>query len=387
MVYDGVVVGGGIVGASLALALSQQNYKVLLIEQTSASPLPDDFQARTLALSYTSMRIYEALKLSDKLKSRAVPIHKVLVNMKGQYGSCRLDCFDENVDALGHVVSAHELERILYEALAEQKVEILRPATICQRDCAPDGWQLKLSTLNKTISCKLLIASDGVTSHLRQEQSISCLDRDYDHYAVLSNLKIASMQPFTAIERFLPFGAIALLPWQENIMTCVWTTHQKEAQDLKQISDDEFLHRCQEQLGKRVGLLQAVSKRIIFPLRMQIAEQQTSARFLLMGNAAHSLHPIAAQGLNLSLRDIWQIRSQIIKSKQTHCDIGSPSFLQEYMESRKPDQARVIFATDKIARFMSKNNLPSWLRAAGITMFDCLSPLKRKFTRFGMGLS
>lgn len=394
MLYDCVIVGGGAVGTSLALALGQQKYKVLLLEKNAPLVKPEDKEARTLALSYASYRIYSALGVWEKLKTRAVPIQQVLVSMKGHYGACRLNHEGDSGEPLGYVVGLTELEQALYNSLAHQpSVDIFRPATLVNRTSTPEAWHLTIQRATHEITekllhvdCKLLIAADGVDSILREEQSISQQKKTYEHYAVMANVQMARAHDFVAYERFLPHGAIALLPWQANLATCIWTASKSEVDKLVNLKTEDFLAQCSEHLGARVGRLQTLSKRVSFPLQMQLACQQESARFLLMGNAAHSLHPIAAQGLNLSLRDVWQIRNQLIKAKE-QCDIGSTFFLNEYLHARKPDQQRIIFATDAIARGMTTKVLPSWLRAMGITLFDCLSPLKRKFTHMGMGLS
>jgi 2-octaprenyl-6-methoxyphenol hydroxylase len=232
----------------------------------------------------------------------------------------------------------------------------------------------------------LLIAADGASSTLREEQGISVNTKNYNHFAVLTNVKLEASHPFRAYERFLAQGAIALLPWQNNLATCVWTTQHEQAQFLLSLTDEEFIAACQAEFGFRMGKITQVGKRNCFPLQMTIASVQSSARFLVMGNAAHSLHPIAAQGLNLSLRDIWQVRNQALHLNNK-ADLGSEDFIAEYHQARSHDQNRIIFATDKIARFMSGGPLPSWLRACGITLFDCVNPLKQLFTRFSMGLS
>lgn len=388
MLYDCVIVGGGAVGLSLALALGQQQYKVLLLEQNAQFSKETDLEARTIALSYASVRIYTEMGVWEKLHPRAVPIERVLVTMKGQYGACRLNGESEGMATLGYVVGLRELEQALYETLTTQPfVEILRPATLIHRHSSPEAWHLKIqhSAANLTVNSTLLVAADGVTSALRQEQGISQIKKEYDHYAVMANVEIPSTHHFTAYERFLPQGAIALLPWQKDLYTCIWTTGKEEAESLVALSPEDFIQRCQQQCGSRIGTIITVSKRSYFPLQMQLASQQESARFLLMGNAAHTLHPIAAQGLNLSLRDVWQMRTQVMIANEKK-DIGCEQFLNEYIQSRKTDQSRIIFATDAIARTMSSDMLPGWIRAAGITFLDCLSPLKHKFTQMGMGI-
>ena len=150
------------------------------------------------------------------------------------------------------------------------------------------------------------------------------------------------------------------------------------------MTDKAFLSACQEALGSSYGKLKGLGKRMVLPLSMQVAKKQTSHRFLLMGNAAHSLHPIAAQGLNLSLRDIWQLKKQLTgKSIQ---DLGNNAFLEVYSKARQGDQGRIIFATDKIAKYLSGGPLPMSLRALGVSLFDSFSPAKKLFTRYSMGL-
>ncbi|MGD9592807.1 MAG: FAD-dependent oxidoreductase [Candidatus Berkiella sp.] len=385
MEVDVVIVGAGVVGLSLALVLGQQDYRVLLIEQRKDFSIPDDFEARTLALSYSSKKIFESLSVWQSLANHAVPIEQVVVSMKGQYGTTRLNTPTE-YDALGYVVGANRLEQILQDKLLSlPNVKLLSNSRVISRQSTMQHWSLMIEGLNEAVSCQLLVGADGAQSQLRQEQQITSSRYDYQHFALVVNLEIPALRPFTAIERFLPKGAIALLPWQNKSVTCVITTSEEEALMLKDLSLPDFLAQCEAKLGKRLGKITKASKRYVFPLVMTLADSQCAARFLLMGNAAHNLHPIAAQGFNLSMRDIWQLHSQIIKSK-ARCDLGSQGFLQEYANARKTDQHRVIFATDKIAKLMSGNVIPAPLRAMGITLFDSMSPLKNGFVHFAMGL-
>ncbi len=385
MNYDAVIVGGGAVGLSLALALGEQNLKVMLIEQQAPKAAMDDFDARTIALSFASKEIFDCLGVWPLLRARAIPIHDVVVSVKGHYGRSRLKTPD-NYDALGYVVGAQDIEVALEQALAKTTVSIVRPAHITQQESNQDHWQIRISNLEQPVTCKLLIACDGANSHLRQQQRIDTITKDYHHYAVITNVEIPDLPKFTAIERFLDDGAIALLPWQQKLATCVWTVSQEKMNELKMLDDNAFLALCAQQIGRSLGKLTKCSARKYFPLNMSWAQMQVSARFLLMGNAAHNLHPIAAQGFNLSLRDIWQLRSQVVKSKQALVDIGTEAFLNCYLSARKGDQNRIIFATDKIARFMSGGPIPSMLRAKGLTLFDNIKPLKYQFIKIAMGL-
>ncbi|MFI4937087.1 MAG: FAD-dependent oxidoreductase [Candidatus Berkiellales bacterium] len=389
MTVDCVIVGGGAVGASLALALAQLNYKVTLLEKNKPALPPEDFHARTLGLSYASHYIYDVLGIWDQLKNRAIPIQEVCVSVKGKFGSARLTHLDHQAPALGYVIGCSDLESALYQQLAKsENVHIYRGAEIAECFSYPDHWDLLIThnANSEKITCRLLVAADGTTSHLRQAQGIPTQKISYDHWAMISNVKIANFPKGVAVERFLKEGAIALLPWQQNFATCVWTIKSELKEALSALSPEEYMAECQKQLGQRFGTIVEMGQRGCLSLDMILAIRQSSPRFLLLGNAAHSLHPIAAQGLNLSLRDIWQLRKQALKYQPNFGDLGNSEFLKEYLAARKCDQARVVFATDKMARFMSGGPLPSWLRALGVTLFDCLHPIKNKFTRYSMGL-
>ncbi|MCS5712566.1 FAD-dependent oxidoreductase [Candidatus Berkiella aquae] len=389
MLYDVVIIGGGAVGASLALMFAQENFQVLLIEKKAASTkLIPDKEARTIALSFASTHILEALGIWQSLQHRSVPIQEVRVSVAGRLGTTRLDAKEQKVPFLGQVVSFDELERTVFEALAHlPNVKIMRPATLQHYQLSSQGWDLSIAEEEKILPIKtrLLVAADGIDSMLRKALAIAVNKTEYGHFAVMSNIERSEVDSFTAFERFMAQGAMALLPWRNQMATCVMTAPMEQAQSWMAMSDQEYLTTCQDLLGRRQGRLIGLGKRICLPLTMQIATQQMSHRFLLMGNAAHSLHPIAAQGLNLSLRDIWQLRHQIRMSKMP-IDVGSPHFLETYIKARANDQSRIIFATDKIAKYMSGGPLPMKLRALGITLFDSFMPAKKMFTRISMGL-
>lgn len=388
--FDAVIVGGGIVGASLALALGQVGSKVLLIEQHDVAPENADIKnTKTIALSYASAKIYEALGVWNSLCTHVTPINQVRVNVQGQFGSCLLDHKKQKTDALGYVISTSVLERALNNALTQyETVESVRPATLGDTRHLQDRWEVQFNAGSQThlVSSNLLIGSDGANSPLRHSQYIDCKESAYGHYGIMVNVKIKRNSPFEALERFLKKGAIAVLPWQNDWATCVWTAEEKEAFQLMTLNDDDFKIKCQEQLGRSFGKIIDMGKRFSFPLKMKLAKMQTSSRFVLMGNAAHNLHPIAAQGLNLSLRDIWQFILPLRGMGQSPIDLGSPEYLEQYVASRREDQARVVFATDQIARWMASRLLPEEIRAMGVTLFDCIFPFKHWFTRYGMGL-
>jgi len=387
MLCDVVILGGGVVGASLALMLAELNYQVIVVEKKQESALTTDKEARTVALSFASIHILESLGVWPQLQHKSVSIQEVAVSVAGRLGRSSLKASEQAVPFLGQVVAFAELEKVLFEKLATlANAKVLRGASLADFQVHQDAWDLTINAAEviKT-QARLLVAADGIDSSIRQALAI-CVDKtDYGHFAILANVERENAPSCTAIERFLPDGAIALLPWRHNLSTCVFTVTNEKSAKLMAMTDKEYVMACQEALGTRYGTLVGIGKRVGLPLTMQVASQQTSHRLLLMGNAAHSLHPIAAQGLNLSLRDIWQLKKQLTDAHNAQA-LGSKAFLETYLTARKGDQGRIIFATDKIAKYLSGGPLPMVLRALGVTLFDSFAPAKKWFTRYSMGL-
>ena len=393
--FDAVICGGGAVGATLAIALGQLGYEVALIEQKAPQALTQAcaaFEARTLALSHASIYLYQALGIWADLIDQAVPIRTVRVSVQGQYGSSCLKNprSDRSDHPLGYVVAADHLARALYARLATLKnVDILQPATLIDSQVSPDGWRLDVLPTDqalKTIHAQLLVSAEGAQGELSKKQQIATQETAYGHFALTTNIQLQPGLQQGAVERFFKQGAIALLPWQGDYATCVISCSKQQAQALAQLDPQGFMQACENFLGSRQGRVVGVGRRQLFPLKMVLANQQTSARFLLMGNAAHALHPIAAQGLNLSLRDIGHIRQRLftLGLKQ---DLGDPAFLADYQAQRRGDQMRTCVGTDLIARFMSGGPLPPALRSAGLVLFDLMPGVKSIFTKMSMGIS
>lgn len=378
--YTVVIIGGGAVGASAALALAQCGKTVLVIEKRKFSSIPSSIHDKTLALSYASVKIYEALGIKSLFNEKAALIKQVQVTQQGQFGSCRLEHRKQGVEALGIVIGAHDLECALYQALEQYPaVKILQTEQDLEPQLLGDRWEIEGN------EATLLIASDGVHSTLRKRAFIDCEEIEYGHYAIALNIRLKNMLPNIATERFLKNGAIALLPWKDGWVTCVWTLQKEDAMAMNALDDEGFKMQCEQALGNAFSTIEAMSRRVIYPLKMTLARNAVGARLLLMGNAAHTLHPIAAQGLNLSLRDIWQLRAQLKQDFLNNNDLGSQKFLEKYQRSREADQQRVIFATDKIAKIMANQRLPAYWRAMGITLFDTFPMIKGPFIRYGMG--
>lgn len=388
--YDCVVVGGGVVGASLSLAVAKAGYTVLLLEKNPLrTELPfDALSVRTLALSYASRLIYEAWGVWQGLETK-VPIRTVQISTQGGLGSATLRAKALGLEALGYVVALPALEACLYQRLQhDSRVSLALGATLQPVAYYQEGWTLRVSQGDtfESIEARLLVAADGAHSSLRAQFGIGQHEKTYPHEALIWNSQWRSREPFYAVERFLPSGALAVLPWQTTEgtgATCIWTVPFTLASHLHTLPEEAFLQKCHEQLGPRYGRFFQMGPRMKLPIKEQLALQQRHARFLLMGNAAHTLHPIAAQGFNLSLRDCWQWYCQLLERKSA--DLGEAACLERYVRARQADQERVWGLTTLAAMTASKV-FPIGLRALGVMALELSGPLKQHFLRYSVGL-
>lgn len=385
--YDSVIVGAGLVGALGALILAQQGYHVLLIEKNPPRNLPAMADRRTMALSAASVRYLKAWHIWQHVALKAAPIESVCVTQKGQYGSTQLASpilFDVT-QPLGQVVSVVDLDAASQIEIANNPhIDFWQPASLCSHRPLDNGWELMIHRdgTSETLHTKLLIAADGALSPLAKANHIVYQSKAYSHHAITANVTLETKTPHVAYERFLEKGAIALLPWLAPYATCVWTIEDEPSAYLA-LSDEAYIQACQEAFGRRVGRIIGVGKRMAFPLNMHIAKKQTSWRFCVIGNAAHQLHPIAAQGLNISVQDLGKMW-QLLRDHHPE-DIGDPTFLANYQNSIQSRQTAVMQTTDKIADWLASSKLPGALRGIGIALFDSLPPLKRKMVEWGTG--
>lgn len=387
--FDAVIVGGGMVGSTMALMLGQLHYRVLLVEQFPTRETPPDSDVRTMALTQASQTLLTQLKVWEHLAARAVPIKSLCVTMQGQFGSAHMQAPSAAGDdffALGAVVSVYEIGAALSQAISTlPNIIVLQPASVIGHEPQTDHWQVKVQSPSgeHTVQTRLLIAADGAGSALAKANHLHYDVTRYDHVAICANLALETRTPYTAHERFLRDGAIALLPWTSPYATCIWT-HHGSAEHAMALSDVEYVAACQQAFGRRAGRFLSVGKRVQYPLSMQIVSYQTGWRFCVMGNAAHQLHPIAAQGLNLSISDIAQWRSLLMGADQM-IDLGAADLLEQYQQLRRSPQAKVMKTTDMIAKLAAGHAMPAMMKGMGITLFDLLPPVKKAFTRWGMG--
>ena len=397
-----VIAGGGMVGVSLALQLGAvlpESTSILLIE---GFPLPGpaggtadyhpSFDARSTALSYSSRLIYEQMGVWDALGEWLCPIEQIHVSSKGHFGSTLLQAEDHGWSALGYVVENAWMGRALIEALHQQgRVNTLSPATVDAVEVLEQGVRLSISS-EQTLSCDadLLIVADGADSGLCQQLGVVPRTKPYGQHALIAN--VATDQPHRGIafERFTDEGPLALLPLlpageASNRSALVWTQPPDRAAELIDCPEEKFLEQLQDRFGYRLGRLRAVGERHSYALSLVQAQEQVRQGVVIMGNAAHALHPVAGQGFNLALRDVAELASVLATAGGA---FGELATLQAYQQRQAQDQARTISFSDQVpSLFMNRDPLLGLGRDLALSGLDFLPPLKREFVRQAAGVA
>lgn len=380
MQADVAIVGGGVVGSLTACLLQRLGYHVQVLEAFSA--IVDD--QRTVALSLSSQRILVALKLWEVLKPHAQPIQQIHVSDRGRFGFTRMDAKQQKVPALGYVISLYQLQQALQAQLTDA-VTWLAPAVATHVETLPDTARLVFTHhqgKTQQLDAKLVLAADGANSVLAQQLGIQTQTTDYEQVGLVANIELAQDHQSIAYERFTASGPLAMLPIAPKQMSLVWSLKPTESEAMLALNDADFLAALQEAFGYRAGRLVGVGKRAIFPLKLTVPERLTEGRVLLFGNAAHGLHPIAGQGLNLSMRDIAGL-AELLKEQE---DPGAECVLQRYVAERQQDQRVTIQLTDQLVKGFSMTLGPvALLRDLGLVLTDRTPWLNRILAKRMMG--
>jgi len=384
---DVLIIGGGLVGASLACALENSGHAVQLIEacpfESDKQPSYDD---RTVALAWGSRCIFEGMGIWRAMVDRVEAINTIHISDKGHFGATRLRAEEEHVEALGYVAENRVLGEVLYQRLQQNSdLAIHCPAGLISIEQKGDTViaVIEQNGKERTISARLLVAADGVISQVRDLLHIGSSVQDYGQSAVIANVTPGIKHHNVAYERFTDSGPVAFLPVTGNRCSVVWTVPAQQAEELMQLDDEDFLQRLQQRFGFRLGQLQKVGRRHVYPLKLIETTQVVRNRVVMVGNAAHSIHPVAGQGFNLALRDI-AILTQLITAAK---DAGDSKLLQSYVEQRQDDARRVYRFTDSLVKIFSNNNTAlGHLRAAGLVAVGLIPPLRHQLARQSMGL-
>ncbi len=385
--YDIVIAGGGMIGTSLALALQPLGLKVAVVEavpRTSASQ--PSFDDRSTALSRSTQRMFEAMGLWDDIVAASTPIHSIHVSDQGRFGFSHIDAEEQGVEALGYVVINRVLGAVLQDALrAAETVDVICPAKIVDVKLMPDEAIATVSVEGENdseLSCSLLVAADGAKSEVREMLGISSTQVSYAQRAIIGNLLTEKPINHVAYERFTEHGPLALLPITEGRTGFVWTVAEDDVERVLGLEDDEFIAEIQKAFGNRLGRFSRVGKRSAYPLVLSKADRLTAMRAVLVGNSAHGLHPVAAQGFNLGMRDV----AALCDCLADHRD--EPGMLDRYAEWRRSDQVKLVRFTDSLVRLFGTRRPPlRVLRNVGMLGFDLVPGVRSMFARHTMGLA
>jgi 2-octaprenyl-6-methoxyphenol hydroxylase len=382
------IVGGGMVGASLAVALRPLGLRVALIEsvplRSDAQPSFDD---RTTALSNGSRRILASMGTWPGLEKEAVPIRRIHVSDQGRFGFARIDAREEGVAALGYVAANRAIGAALWKELQSTDVEVLCPARVEHIEMGSGHMQVRVRAQDAEheLSARLVVAADGANSVVRQHAGIEVTSWDYEQTAIITNVATQRFHDHIAYERFTPTGPLAVLPLPDGTCTVVWTLAPELAEATMNLDDPAFLAALQARFGFRLGRFTRVGRRHAYPLVLTRADERIGERLVIIGNAAQGLHPIAGQGFNLGLRDVAALAEAIADARE---DPGSAAMLERYDEWRRTDRRSIIAFTDGLVRLFGNPLAPvKALRDMGLLLFDVMPPAKSALALLSMGVA
>ncbi|MDO9316986.1 MAG: 2-octaprenyl-6-methoxyphenyl hydroxylase [Gammaproteobacteria bacterium] len=402
--YDVVVVGGGLVGASFACALGAKAganpLRILVTEPVAALQASTSFDARSTALSYGSRRIYERLGLWQELSPLATPIKNIHVSDRGHFGAVRIDHANMGVEALGYVAENQHLGVVLTAALDRApNIDFLCPAVIDELQPRPDGMSVRIQHgeglpegITTEITAGLVVLADGGKSILSERLGISGSVTHYGQKAIIANIAFEKSHDNVAFERFTDGGPLAVLPLAtqqgDHRGALIWTVEEHEADEILALPEPLFLQQLQERFGYRLGHIEKVGARVAYPLSLAVAREQIRPGLVLLGNVAHTLHPVAGQGLNLALRDSEVLAELLAAAHDEGLSPGAMTVLQRYVDAQRHDQdATIDFSHYMMRLFSSGNPALIWARKFGLFSIDLIPVMKKTFARQAMGLA
>jgi len=385
--YDVVIAGGGMIGASLALALAATELRVLLIEAVpAANATQPSFDDRTTALGNGARAIFQTLGVWSAIRERAGAIRAIHVSDAGRFGFARLEAEQFGQEAFGYTVSNRHIGAVLWGALgASPRITLACPARVAGVELDRDGATLRVArdaAAETSVRAALVVAADGAHSLVKQAAGIESSTSDYGQVALIAHLTTDRPAHGVAYERFTSAGPIALLPLLADTHAVVWTLAPAAADAMAQCEPAEFCERLQRSFGWRAGRIGGVGVRSAYPLRLVRASRATGMRTALVGNAAQALHPIAAQGFNLGLRDVAVLAELVAHA----ADPGAPALLEEFARRRDVDRRGMIGFTDRLVKlFVDPRPGMILARNLGLLLFDVLPPAKRALSRLSFG--
>ncbi|MDE2308911.1 MAG: UbiH/UbiF/VisC/COQ6 family ubiquinone biosynthesis hydroxylase [Xanthomonadaceae bacterium] len=393
-VLDVAVAGGGMAGAAAALALARAGFATALLEARPPAPwsIADEVDLRVVGLAPSSIALLDELGVWTSIRAARTGPYSQMHVWDGESGAAiHFDAASEGRDLLGHIVENALVQWALWQALGAAGVQLLCPAEVGACEAREDRVQIELAQRERaggaTLSARLLVAADGATSPLRGLAGIATRGRDYAQRAVVAHVVTERPHRQTAWQRFLPGGPLALLPLADGRSSIVWSLPQAEAQRVLALDERAFLDELGVASDFRLGRILAGTPRAAFPLKLQLAERYQGERMVLLGDAAHAVHPLAGQGVNLGLRDVVELRATLVAARAAGGDIGAAPVLRRYARRRRSADTLDALGFDGLARIFAWRS-PALVaaRGLGIGLLDRAAPLKRRLAGHAAGI-
>lgn len=385
---DVAVVGGGMVGAAAALALARAGFSVALIDarEPAAWAASDEVDLRVVGLAPSSIELLDELGVWQAIRSARASAYARMVVWDAENGATlHFDAADDGRDVLGYIVENSLVQASLWHALDDADVRRIVPAEVVSYTMREDRAQLELAD-GQGVSARLIVAADGAESPLRAMVGIGTHGRDYTQRAIVAHVATARAHESTAWQRFLPTGPLALLPLADGRSSIVWSLPDEEATRLLSLDDDAFADAVGIASDFRLGPVVRVSRRAAFPLRLKLADRYEVGRMVLLGDAAHAVHPLAGQGVNLGLRDVAELRDTLVEARDAGRDIAATHVLRRYARRRRSADGLDAWSFDALARIYAWRSAPLVAaRGMGVRALDALGPVKRLLARHAAG--
>lgn len=386
---DVAVVGGGMVGAAAALALARSGFSVALVDarEPAAWAAADELDLRVVGLAASSIQLLDQLGAWRGIREgRASPYERMVVWDAENGATLHFDAADEGRDVLGYIVENNLVQAVLWHELEDAGVRRIVPAEVTGYSMREDRAQLELAD-GQVLSAKLVVAADGAESPLRSMVGIGTHGRDYAQRGIVAHVSTARPHERTAWQRFLPTGPLAFLPLADGRCSIVWSLPDAEAQRVMALDDAAFRDALGLASDFRLGPIESVTRRAAFPLRLKLADRYELGRLVLLGDAAHAVHPLAGQGVNLGLRDVAELRDTLVEARAAGRDIAATHVLRRYARRRRSADEIDARSFDALARIYGWTASPLVAaRGLGVRLVDRLTPLKRALSRHAAGL-
>ena len=381
---DVIISGAGFTGTLLAIALQEKGLQVTLLDRRDfMTPLQND--GRTFAITLGSKRYLETLGIWEKLKYTPTPIQHILITDHKSQHRLHYDAKDLGRGPMGYMVRSEDLDQAIKSSL--KGVEILENEEVENLTHSLSQIHLNLKS-GEMLSAPSAVAADGKFSKLRELAGITHRTIPYDQKAIVGVVKHSEPHHFIAFEHFTPFGPLAFLPLEDNTSAFVWSLDSEKSDHMMNVSEDEFAQELAATFGPHLGQFELVGTRESYPLSLTTTYKIYSDRLILLGDAAHAMHPVAGQGLNLGIRDVGDLSQILTQAKSLGLDLGSETILSKYAKSRKWDQTSLLSSTHGLIRlFGNSSRALRLLRGQGLSLVGMLPPLKTYLMKRAMGVS